>query len=86
MEAQNERSQENIVSSFFYYMWNAWDGRECAMVCGLDCIQIWEKWRNCCTDCPLGATEYFYMGLSNDIKEKLVTRACEVYNGRHRTI
>ena len=35
---------ENTVSSFFYYMWNAWSEEECKAVYGGMYPHFWEKW------------------------------------------
>ena len=35
---------ENAVSSFFYYMWNAWSKEECKIVFGGMYKHFWEKW------------------------------------------
>ena len=35
---------ENTVSSFFYYMWNAWSEEECKTVYGGMYPHFWEKW------------------------------------------
>ena len=35
---------ENAVSSFFYYMWNAWCEEECKVVYGDMYRHFWEKW------------------------------------------
>lgn len=34
---------ENSVSSFFYYMWNAWSKEECEIVFGGMCKHFWEN-------------------------------------------
>ena len=35
---------ENAVSSFFYYMWNAWSKEECKAVFGDMYRHFWDKW------------------------------------------
>lgn len=35
---------ENAVSSFFYYMWNAWCEEECRTVFKEMHPHFWEKW------------------------------------------
>ena len=48
---------ENTVSSFFYYMWNAWSEEECKTVYGGMYPHFWENneyslnWK---TTCPEG--------------------------------
>ena len=39
-------SAENAVSSFFYYMWNAWSKEECKVVFGGMYKHFWEKWNS----------------------------------------
>ena len=38
------RTNENIVTSFFFYMWNAWGEEECKIVFGNMSGHFWEKW------------------------------------------
>lgn len=42
-----EYQAENAVSSFFYYMWNAWSMEECKVVYGGMFLHFWENgvWR-----------------------------------------
>lgn len=76
------RTQENIVSSFFYYMWNVWGEEECRTVFGPMHRHFWEKWCHC-TDRDLhGAAERFYAELSDSNRHRIVERACELYDGR----
>ena len=35
---------ENAISSFFYYMWNAWGETECKIVFGGMHKHFWGKW------------------------------------------
>lgn len=47
MERTMEYQAENTVSSFFYYMWNAWSEEECKTVYGGMYPHFWENgaWR-----------------------------------------
>lgn len=84
METKSERSQENIVSSFFFYMWNGWSMEECKIVFGTDGKHFWSKWCSFSTPSPLGAAECFYSSLSKDAREKLVKQACLRYDDSKR--
>jgi len=37
--------EETVVSSFFYYMWNAWSEKECEKVYAGEYKHFWDKWR-----------------------------------------
>lgn len=74
---------KNAATSLFFYMWNCWCEEECkkAFADG-DYNHFWNKW------CSLGehytrfgAVEHFYSELTNDNRDKLVKRACEMYDG-----
>ncbi len=81
-----QRTQENIVSSFFYYMWNGWGSlEECRKVFEWNAEHFWKKWVALFREDSHGAVERFYAALSPDNRQKLVDRACEVYNGSSRT-
>ena len=41
---------ENAVSSFFYYMWNAWSKEECKVVFGDMYLHFWDKWSGLADD------------------------------------
>ncbi len=82
----NERSPVNIVSSFFYYMWNGWGSlEECRKVFDWNAEHFWAKWVSFFREDRHGAVERFYAALSPDNRQKLVDRACEVYNDSGRT-
>lgn len=77
------------VSSFFYYMWNAWCEEECAIAfkdasCGWH--HIWNKWCEACSRAggPMGAAERLFAELSDSNQELLVKRALELYEGRSK--
>ena len=57
---------ENTVSSFFYYMWNAWSEEECKTVYGGMYPHFWEKWCVATDKGTFGAAERFYLELSED--------------------
>lgn len=79
------RTNENIVSSFFYYMWNTWSKEECEAIqwtCEPD--HIWRKWGEACDCGARGAAEKFYMELSDINRQALVERATILYNGRSK--
>ncbi len=76
---------KNDVSSFYYYMWNAWGKEECAIAfkdaaCGW--MHLWDKFslyynRFKDYDAAIGS---FYANLSEDNQDLLVKRATELYN------
>ena len=74
---------ENTVSSFFYYMWNAWSEEECKTVYGGMYPHFWEKWCVATDKGTFGAAERFYLELSEDNRRILVERAVSIYDGRH---
>lgn len=78
----------NVVASFFYYMWNAWCEEECmAAFVNSTCpwSHFWGKWCGICDKHGVwGAAEMFYAELSDENREFLVNRACQVYNGKRR--
>lgn len=79
-----ERSYENIVSSYFYYMWCRWGTEEeCRVVFGWEYKHFWGKWCAIFKENKRGAAEIFYSELSLDNRRKLVERACEIYDGGH---
>ena len=63
---------ENTVSSFFYYMWNAWSEEECKAVYGGMYPHFWEKWCVETDKGTFGAAERFYLELSEDNRRILV--------------
>ena len=73
---------ENTVSSFFYYMWNAWSEEECKAVYGGMYPHFWEKWCVATGKGTFGAAERFYLELSEDNRRVLVERAVSIYDGR----
>lgn len=73
---------ENTVSSFFYYMWNAWSENECKAVYGGMYPHFWEKWCVATDKDTFGAAERFYLELSEDNRRILVERAVSIYDGR----
>lgn len=80
-----ERTNENIVSSYFFYMWNYWGTeKECKEVFGRDWKYFWEKWCGIFRENKRGAAEIFYAELSWGNRRKLVERACQIYDGDSR--
>ena len=77
-----KRSNENIVSSFMFYMWNRWGRKECDIVFGDMSGHLWGKWLRCASGTTHGAAEDFYAELSDENRRKLVDRACLCYDGR----
>lgn len=77
-----KRTNENIVSSYFYYMWNRWSKAECETVFGNMAGHFWGKWCSLSNNSPSGAAERLYAELSNDARRKIVERACELYDGQ----
>ena len=75
---------ENAVSSFFYYMWNAWCEEECKVVYGDMYRHFWEKWSLMTDKGIFGAAERFYAELTDRYREKLVERAVSLYDGKSR--
>ena len=75
---------KNDVTSFFYYMWNAWSEEECEIAFkDGDYNHFWNKWCEAYDTMhgPRGAAELFYMMLSDTNRDKLVARALELYDG-----
>ena len=76
---------KNDVTSFFFYMWNAWCKEECQKAFsapGNDWQHFWNKWCAICEEHSVyGAAERFYAELSNHNRNLLVKRATEVYEG-----
>lgn len=75
-------SAENAVSSFFYYMWNAWSKEECKVVFGGMYKHFWEKWNSQAGKSIYGAAERFYAELSECNRTLLVERAVSLYDGK----
>ena len=74
----------NAVSSFHYYMWNAWSEDECKITFGSMYKHFWEKWNSLASKSILGAAERFYAELSDNNRELLVNRAVALYDGKAR--
>ncbi len=79
--------RKNDVTSFFFYMWNAWCKEECeAAFGGSNCEwqHFWRKWCALCGEYGSnGAIPWFYAELSDENRDLLVKRATEIYNRRH---
>ena len=80
-----EKPKTNDVTSFFFYMWNAWCKEECQKAFSAPCNDwqhFWNKWCGICkTHGVYGAAERFYAELSHKNRNLLVKRATEVYEG-----
>ena len=76
--------EHNDVSSYFFYMWNAWCEEECKIAfakseCGW--MHFWEKWCGICNKHGVwGASERMYAELSESNRDLLVARATAVYD------
>lgn len=83
---EESKYNETIVSSFFFYMWNAWCKEECEKAFGNEYDHFWQKWCGITSvnKSALGAAEQYYCYLSDNYREKLVKRACEVFEGSSR--
>ncbi|MBF0648732.1 hypothetical protein IR083_07860 [Dysgonomonas sp. GY75] len=81
-----EETNENIVSSFFFYMWNAWHLEESQKIFGWEWEHFWNKWIYHTKETTRGAAEKFYADLDTGNRIKLVKRACELYNGSTRIL
>lgn len=77
-----KRTNENIVSSYFYYMWCRWSKEECKIVFGPMFEHFWSKWCRFTEKTMHGAAECFYAELSDDNRRKLIARACLMYDGK----
>lgn len=75
----------NDVTSFFYYMWNAWCEKECQIAFANSTSNwkhFWDKWCGICEAYGTrGAAERFFAELSHGNRELLVNRAVELYDG-----
>ena len=84
MATETNNQVANAVSSFFYYMWNAWSEDECKVVYGEMYRHFWEKWSQMTDKGVFGAAERFYAELTDHYREKLVERAVSLYDGKAR--
>lgn len=71
----------NAVSSFFFYMWNAWCEDECKLIFN-NYRHFWDKWCSLAGKDVYGAAEKFFSELSDTNRELLVNRAVAVYDGK----
>ena len=71
------------VLSFHMYMWNKWSKKECETVFGDLADHIWDKWvRYCAKTDSIVAPALMVMNVDEHNLDKLINRACEVYEGR----
>lgn len=77
------REPANAVSSFFNYMWNAWDMEECKIIeWGCSWEHVWSKWMYYCDKYgPNGAIGPFYGELDHNNRAALVRQAMLRYDG-----
>lgn len=76
-----------FVTSFHYYMWNAWCKAECEVVFQdkIVCEHLWTKWVYLSEEYDsLAAVSCFYADLSDEHRYNLVSRAIELYDGRKK--
>lgn len=69
------------VASFFFYMWNGWCEEECRTIFGNMHEHFWSKWTSLARKDIRGAVERFYAELSDNNREKLISRATTLYDG-----
>ena len=80
------RTPVNIVSSFFYYMWNRWCEEECKLVFGWNYKHFWGKWCYHQKKFSSGAAECFYAELDMGNQQRLVERALQCYDQKLHNI
>ena len=73
---------ENTVSSFFYYMWNAWSEEERKAVYGGMYPHFWEKCFVATNKATFARAKRFYLKLPEDTAGILVDRAAPINDGR----
>lgn len=80
------RTLENIISSFFYYMWNKWSEEECQELFQNNANHIWKQWTDACNKngTANGAAEILYKNLSDNNRKILVRRAILTYDGNKK--
>lgn len=82
-DLEREEKYDNKATSLFFYMWNCWCEEECkkAFADG-DYNHFWKKWCGITEEHGrFGSVEHFYAELSNNNRDKLVRRACEMFDG-----
>ena len=76
-------NQNKEVLSFHMYMWNKWSKKECEIVFGDLADHIWDKWVYYCAETnSMVAPALMVMNVDEDNLDKLINRACELYDGR----
>jgi hypothetical protein len=83
VKMDREEKYDNKATSLLFYMWNRWCLEECKIVFkDGDWNHFWNKWCGYNSEYGrFGAVEDFYASLTNDNRDKLVRRACEMYDG-----
>ena len=85
MENKNNQTTKTVttsVTSFFFYMWNAWCKEECDATFGKGVLSdhFWSEWVG--YGCKI---DRFYAELDDVNRELLCERANLIFNGRGRT-
>ena len=82
-DLERKEKYDNKATSLLFYMWNRWCLEECKIVFkDGDWNHFWNKWCGYNSEYGrFGAVEDFYASLTNDNRDKLVRRACEMYDG-----
>lgn len=77
--------KKNDVTTFFYYMWNAWSKSECERIFPPNLADhFWGKWMESrYWNNGYGSAEKFYSELDTPYQNALVKRAKELYNGKN---
>lgn len=82
---------DNAVLSFHIYMWNTWSKEECIIVFNSKgqeykyslAEHIWNKWIDWCKQVgSTAAPSMVVCNLDTENLNKLIDRACEIYDGR----
>ncbi len=74
-----EKKRYNEVTCFMWYVFNKWTREEAVLVFGSLGDHIFNKWVHC-REHHLGDL-YWYSELDDTCRQKLVDRACSIYNG-----
>lgn len=76
---------KNDVTSFFFYMWNAWGEDECKLVFKDSCggyKHYWNKWCYYCKEYGhRAAVDCLFADLDGGNRDKLVARALQCFDG-----
>lgn len=81
---------DNALLSFHIYMWNTWSKEECIQVFNSEdqeykgslAEHIWNMWLDWCGQVgPIAASSLAVCNLDTENLNKLIDRACEIYDG-----